>query len=96
MVGLKEAALVGATAVLAGGAAYLVWVSASSAWDKRTEEQPMEGGEKREARKEGKKEKKLFEAVAAPVAAAAAPQTAEVRRGPKWTHRPGDMDRNAK
>lgn len=82
MLGLKEAALVGATVVLAGGAAYLVWVYSSSPRDKRTEKQPVEGGERREARKEGKKDKKLVEAVAAaPVAAAAASQTSEVRRG---------------
>lgn len=82
MLGLKEAALVGATAVLAGGAAYLVWVYASSPQDKRTEKQPVERGERREARKERKKDKKLVEAVAAaPVAAAAAAQTSEVRRG---------------
>lgn len=98
MLGLKEAGLVGATAVLAGGVAYLVWVRAASFREKRAKNQPGEGGErarKEGARKEGKRDKERLDAAAtAPVAAAAAaPKTSEVRRRPKETHRPGDMDK---
>lgn len=94
MFGLKEAGLLGATAVLAGGVAYLVWVYASSSREKGAKTQPGEGAErarKEGARKEGKRDNEPVEAVAAaPVAAAAAPKTSEVRRRPKCTHRPGD------
>lgn len=87
MLGLKEAGLVGATAVLAGGVAYLVWLYASSFRGKSARNQPGEGGErarKEGARKEGKRDKERVDAVAAaPVAAAAAPKTSEVRRRAK-------------
>lgn len=87
MHGLKEAGLVGASAVLAGGVAYLVWVYASSFREKRAKNQPGEGGErarKEGERKEGKRDKERLDAAAtAPVAAAAAPKTSEVRRRPK-------------
>lgn len=83
MLGLKEAGLVGATAVLAGGVAYLVWVHAASSREKRAKNQPGEGGErarKEGARKEGKRDKERLDAAAtAPVAAAAAPKTSESR-----------------
>lgn len=100
MFGLKEAGLLGATAVLAGGVAYLVWLYASSSREKRSKIQPGEGGErarKEGARTEGKRGREQVEAVAAaPVAAAAAPKTSEVRRRPKSTQRPGDMGQISK
>lgn len=87
MLGLKEVGLVGATAVLAGVVAYQVWGYASSSREKRAKNQLGEGGErarKEGARKELKRDKEQVAAVAtAPVAAAAAPKTSEVRRRPK-------------
>lgn len=90
MLGLKEAGLVGTTAVLAAGVAYLVWVYASNSREKRAEKQPEEGGEtdrKEEPRKEGKRDEEQADAVAAE-----APKTAAVRRRPERTHRPEAMD----
>lgn len=80
MLGLKEAGVVGATAVLAGGVAYVVWVYASSFREKRAKNQPEEGGEratKEGLSEEGRRDKAQVNAVAA------APKTSAVRRRPE-------------
>lgn len=90
MFGLKGAGLAGATVVLAGGVAYLVWVYATSSRQRRAEKQP--GGEGERPRRKGERkaeEEQLVAAAAAPVAAASAPKSSEVRRRPD---RPEPMD----
>lgn len=79
MMRLKEVGVLGATAVLAGGAAYLIWNYTSSCRERNPEPLP-EGGEGEERRKE-----QVVPVAAAPVAAAAAPN-AEVTSpdSPSW------------
>lgn len=89
MLGLKEAGVAGATVVLAGGVAYLVWVYATSKQTgKRVETASKEAERKQEKREE--------EPVVAAAAAAPATKSSVVRRtGPNRTepdHRPGNTD----
>lgn len=81
MPGLKGAGLAGATAALAAGLAYLLWVYASSSRDKRATNQRGEGGggaEKEGARKGGRRDEDQDQT--APAAASEAPKSTEVRR----------------
>lgn len=87
MFGLKEAGLLGATVVLAGGVGYVVWVYASSSRERRSGKQPAGGGER-----PGKGEEQVVAVAAAPVAAASSPKSSEVRRGNVRT-RTGGEDR---
>lgn len=90
MFGLKEAGLLGATVVLAGGVGYVVWVYASSSRERRSEKQPVEGIER--LRKEGERkegEEQVVAVAAAPVAAASSPKSSEVRRRNGGTRRRG-------
>lgn len=80
MFGLKEAGLLGATVVLAGGVGYVVWVYASSSRGRRSEKQPVEGGERPRKGGERKGGEERVVAAAAPVAAASSPKSSEVRR----------------
>lgn len=83
MFGLKGAGLAGATVVLAGGVAYLVWVYATSSRERRAAKQPGGGGERPRRKGDRKEEEEpLVAAAAAPVAAASTPESSEVRRRP--------------
>ncbi|CAG04701.1 unnamed protein product [Tetraodon nigroviridis] len=80
MPGLKGAGLAGATAALAAGLAYLLWVYASSSRDKRATNQRGEGGggaEKEGARKGGRRDEDQDQT--APAAASEAPKSTEPR-----------------
>lgn len=89
MLGLKGAGLAGATVVLAGGVAYLVWVYATSSRGRRAGKEPGGGGEG--ARREGERKGGEEQLVAAPVAAAPAPQNSEVSRNRAGPDRTGIM-----
>lgn len=81
MLRLKEVGVLGATAVLAGGVAYLIWNYTSSCRERNPESLPEEG----EGNGEEKKKEQVVPVAAAPVAAAAAPN-AEVTSPdtPSW------------
>lgn len=81
MLRLKEVGVLGATAVLAGGVAYLIWNYTSSCRERNPEPLPEEG----EGNGEEKKKEQVVPVAAAPVAAAAAPN-AEVTSPdtPSW------------
>lgn len=89
MLGLKGAGLAGATVVLAGGVAYLVWVYATSSRGRRAGKEPGGGGEG--PRREGERKGGEEQLVAAPVAAAPAPQSSEVSRNRAGPDRTGIM-----
>ncbi|XP_070769144.1 ADP-ribosylation factor-like protein 9 isoform X2 [Enoplosus armatus] len=79
MFGLREAGVLGASVVLAGGVAYLIWNSASSSGEKKPEKRPKQdnksGREKGEV-KEEEEEERGEEAEPTVVVAAAAPVAA--------------------
>ncbi|XP_040904897.1 ADP-ribosylation factor-like protein 9 [Toxotes jaculatrix] len=95
MFGLREAGVLGASVVLAGGVAYLIWNYTSSSGQKKPVNRSGQGGVSPRGEGEGKKKKEEEEeqrrreeatteqtvvaAAAAPVAAAKAPQSAESR-----------------
>ncbi|XP_022615528.1 ADP-ribosylation factor-like protein 9 isoform X2 [Seriola dumerili] len=83
MFGLREAGALGASVVVAGGVAYLIWNYASSSGEKKPEPRPgqdgrspKEGGEgkKEERKEEATTEQTVVAAAAAPVVAATAPK----------------------
>lgn len=91
MFGLKTAGVLGASVVMAGGVAYLVWNYASSPEEKETETRPEEDGKKAEdegeIQEETMVEHTVVAAAVAPVVASEAPKAPEVKTLP-WTHLP--------
>lgn len=83
MLRLKEVGVLGATAVLAGGVAYLVWNYTSSCRERNPDPLPEEG----EGNEEERRKEQVVPVAAAPVAAAvAAAPNAEVTTPdtPSW------------
>ncbi|XP_023249344.1 ADP-ribosylation factor-like protein 9 isoform X1 [Seriola lalandi dorsalis] len=83
MFGLREAGVLGASVVVAGGVAYLIWNYAYSSGEKKPEPRPgqdgtspREGGEgkKEERKEEATTEQTVVAAASAPVVAATAPK----------------------
>lgn len=86
MFGRREAGVLGATVVLAGGVAYLIWNYASSSGEKKPETRPEKDGKsaREEGEGEGKEEERKEEpvvvvAAAAPVVGATAQKAPEVK-----------------
>ena len=88
--GVGRAGAIGASVVLAGGVAYLVWTYASSSRRRKPEKRGQDK-EGEDIRKGGKKEEEE-QVVAAPVVAVTVQQTSEVRRGFRQTvHEPQQL-----
>lgn len=86
MFGVGKASVLGASVVLAGGVAYLVWTYASSSRGRKPEtRQQDEDGEDAEGDiRKGEKEDE--QVVATPVVAATVQKTSEVRHEfPEWS-----------
>lgn len=84
MFGRREAGVLGATVVLAGGVAYLIWNYASSSAEKKPETRPEKDGKSAREEGEGKEEETKEEpvvviAAAAPVVGATAQKAPEVK-----------------
>lgn len=80
MFGMREAGVFGASVVLAGGVAFVIWKYASSSGKKKkSESRPEQVGKSAREKGEGKEEGRREEAAAAPVVAAEAQKTSESR-----------------
>lgn len=79
MFGMREAGVFGASVVLAGGVAFVIWKYASSSGKKKSERRPEQVGKSAREKGEGKEEGRREEAAAAPVVAAEAQKTSESR-----------------
>lgn len=84
MFGRREAGVLGATVVLAGGVAYLIWNYVSSSGEKKPETRPEKDGKSAREEGEGKEEERKEEqvvvvAAAAPVVGATAQKAPEVK-----------------
>lgn len=79
MFGLREAGIFGASVVLAGGVAYVIWNYASSSGEKKPETRPKKDGKSSREKGEEKEEERTEEAATAPVVAAEALKASEVK-----------------
>lgn len=83
MFGRREAGVLGATVVLAGGVAYLIWNYVSSSGEKKPETRPEKDGKSAREEGEGKEGERKEEQVVAAAAAAAPVVGATAQKAPE-------------